>query len=67
VSGNVATTSAAQRTASTMLANSASSPSPVFLTTRPWCSFELRINQLLEVHFEAFVGAFLVSSHQARE
>ena len=27
---------------------------------------DLRINQLLEVRFEAFVGAFLVGSHQTR-
>ena len=31
-------TSAEQRTASTTLGNSASIPSPVFLTVRPWCS-----------------------------
>ena len=30
--------STAQCTASTTLGNSASSPSPVFFTTRPWCS-----------------------------
>ena len=40
-------TSAAQRTASTTLANSASMPSPVFLTMRPVMLLDLRIDQLL--------------------
>src|SRR3984893_7966695 len=37
-SGIACCTATAQRTASTTLANSTSMPSPVVLTTRPWCS-----------------------------
>ena len=57
-------TSTAQRTASTTLANSTSTPSPVVLTMRPRCSAILRIDQLARQAFSARERAVLVGAHQ---
>ena len=58
--------STAQRTASTTLANSASTPSPVFFTIRPLCSLIFGSTSSRRVRLEAFVGAFFVRPHQPR-
>jgi hypothetical protein len=57
--------SAAQRTASTTLANSASSPSPVFHRAA-MVLLDFRIDQLAQMRPEALVRAFLVRAHQPR-
>jgi hypothetical protein len=53
--------STAQRTASTTLENSTSSPSPVVLTMRPWCSAILRSISSVRC---ALKRALLVDAHQ---
>jgi hypothetical protein len=58
--------SAAQRTASATLANSASRPSPVVLTMRPWCSLIFGFDQLPAMRLEVFERAFLVRTRQTR-
>src|SRR5271155_2687050 len=57
--------SAAQRTASMTLANSANKPSPVFYGTALVLP-DLRIDQLRDMRPEALVRACLVRAHQAR-
>jgi hypothetical protein len=49
-----------ERIASTTLTNSTSTPSPVVLTMRPWCSEILGINQLGAQRLQPREGAFLV-------
>ena len=59
-------TSAAQRTASTTLANSTSIPSPVVLTMRPECSPIFGPTSPAAMRLKALVRAFLVGAHQPR-
>ena len=58
-------TSTAQRTASTTLANSTSSPSPVVLTMRPRCSLIFG-SASSRAAPSARKGAFLIRPHQPR-
>jgi hypothetical protein len=55
-----------QRIASTTLTNSTSTPSPMVLTMRPWCSEILGINQLGAQRLQPREGAFLVRAHRTR-
>ena len=57
-------TSTAQRTASTTLRNSTSTPSPVVLTMRPLMLGDLRIEQRRAVRLELDERARLVRSHE---
>ena len=59
-------TSTAQRTASTTLANSTSSPSPVVLTMRPRCSAILGSTSSRRCALKAASVPFLVPPHQPR-
>jgi hypothetical protein len=58
--------SAAHRTASTTLANSARKPSPVFLTYPAPMLGDLRLDQLPKVRLQPLVRALLIRPHQAR-